>query len=239
MKKILTAIQAWEGDIEESEDLARLLIELAPASTRYQYSDIALVTRFDCRNFHFGLCKDLEKVFDRVWVHRTRRREIGYPAGANGVWHDLMHWVHELHRTRKMDYSAVLTTEGDAVPLALDWDVRLCKAWHEHPDAVVVGHWLNSGSHCGHINGNALFDVKLVSLHSSLVGCGQHEGWDTHHAPVFESLGWADTHHIRSIWKVPSIAREEFLRWKKSGASWLHGIKDGSAREHAREILLK
>lgn len=230
MRKILLALQMWNGDRDNAELVADLLADLKKQG-RYQFADIALITRFDCPDPSKTMIRRLETVFDKVWLHRSRRREVGYPGGCNGVWHDLMHWAYDMHKSKKMEYSAILTTEADAAPLAADWDEKLATAWHRHPEVSVMGFWHDSGSDVGHINGNALFDPSLVTMSDKLIGCAEQSPWDIYHAPLFKSLGWSPCKEIHSEWKMETIEPKQIEKFIKQGVVWLHGVKDASVRE--------
>lgn len=235
MKKILLALQMWEGDQDDAMALLELLIKLKPRG-HYQFADVALITRFDCPDVSSGMIRRLEETFDKVWMHCSRRKEIGWPAGCNGLWHDTMHWSYEMHKLHRMDYSAILTTEADTCPLTADWDERLARVWNDG-HAKVMGFWHDSGSKVGHINGNALFDPQLVSLSTWLNGCPEQVAWDTEHAPLFKQLGWAKCREIHSMWNTSTLGMDELDALRGQGVVWLHGVKDGSVRAWADLVL--
>jgi hypothetical protein len=236
MKKLLLCLQVWEGDIEDGEKLLRLLADIS-GERRYKFVDLALIVRHDCRQFSTRLVQRMEEVFDKVWLRKCKRKETGYPGGCNGLWHDVIQWSSELHRSKSMDYAALLTTEADACPLAADWDSRLLAAW-TNADKPVAGCWLDSGKEFGHINGNAMFDPRIFDLHPKLLGCSAAYPWDIEQAEIFKKLGWADIPEIRSDWQLGTISAERLTELSKTVA-WLHGVKDSSARDWAKKNLVK
>jgi len=162
-KKFLTVLQMWEGDAEAACSLARLLADIQGGAVN-QETDLMLLYRQDCRpRPKLELyCQD---VFANVHVLSTRRKDAGFPAGPNAMWCELMQHAEIMHKLGKWDYTAVLTTEGDACPLTKDWSAKLLAAWEE-ANAPVAGCWMpgsfSQSADIGHINGNAMFDVALA-----------------------------------------------------------------------------
>ena len=236
MKKLLICLQVYSDDIVAGETLLKTIIKLSEGA-RFHDADIALVHRFDCRPFDPVIVGRLQEHFDKVWVRRTRRKEIGYPGGSNGVWHDVMHWVYEMHKSRVMDYEAVLTTEADACMLSNDWTTQLLEEYRASK-CKIVGFWHDSGIEgVGHINGNAMFDPRLVEESSSLIGCLQTHAWDIFHARLFEQIGWYKSSKIYSMWQTKTLPDIVIESLHESGCVWLHGVKDFSVQRWALDNL--
>lgn len=236
-KDLLYCLQVYGAELDQATRLVSYLEELH-ASEVITVADCLLVYRRDCPAVP-RLERVLSEIFQGFSTHRTSRREVGFPAGPNGVWCDTMHHLCTQSVRTGPHYSAVLTTEVDALPLCRDWPERLIAAW-KREDKAVAGHWIPSGEHeCGHINGNALFSPQILAKEACLVGCPEQNAWDTYFAPVFKRLGWADLPEIRSIYRKTELSQEEFAELVASKCVWLHGIKDNSAIAHARRLLVE
>lgn len=234
-KKLLLALQAYEGDVADVAQVARLLTDIQDGET-HPSADLLLVYRRDCKP-RPELTLYCQQAFDQVHVHVTRPREVGYPAGPNGVWCDTMQHCLSMHKTGKWDYEAIFTTEGDTIPLATDWAEKLLFEWRDS-EVPVLGRWMPSGEHdCGHINGNALFHPRLSEM-IPIESCSARKAWDTNFAKMFHRLGWCQTELIHNWYQKKSATSWEIQKVADSGAVWLHGIKDGSARKWARKALL-
>lgn len=231
-KPLLYALQIYDVEIDAAMKIAELHSEIC-GGKRYELVDVLLVYRRDCpQNKRLEL--KLAESFDAVSVYRTTRREIGFPAGPNGVWCDLMQHIGQLHKKKQVNCQCVLTTEADAFPLCEKWPEKLLKAWEE-AEAKVVGHHLPNGDHaCGHINGNALFAPDVGLADKDLVGCSSFKAWDTWFAPIFEKIGWRDIPEIRNWYRRTNVSFEELDRLVEEDCVWLHGVKDDSVIEWAK-----
>lgn len=234
-KKILVALQMWEGDAAEVTALARLLTDIQNGEFN-PHADLLLVYRRDCppRPELASYCRS---GFENVYEHTTRPREVGYPAGPNGMWCDVMEYSLTQHKLGKWNYDCIFTTEGDAIPLRRDWAEVLISDWRDAGSAV-VGRWMNSGEHaCGHINGNAMFHPRLSEM-IPISSCSARRAWDTSFALLFHRLGWTPIENIINKYSCPTLARHGVQELANTGAAWLHGVKDGSARKWARSELV-
>jgi hypothetical protein len=235
-KKMLIALQMWEGDVAETARVARLLSDIQDGDPNL-HADLLLVYRRDCKP-RAELTSYCLSGFDQVHEYVTRRRETGFPAGPNGMWCDLMQYCLIQHKKGAWDYECILTTEGDAIPLCRNWAEVLLKEWHD-AKALVVGCWMNSGEHsCGHINGNALFHPRISEM-AAITSCPAHRAWDTEFALMFSRLGWKHTNAIVNRYQAKTITDAEMQEILDAGAAWLHGVKDDSARKWARRNLLQ
>lgn len=235
MKTFLYALQVYQDEIPQAIKIARLLSELA-GDEHFAHADCCIVYRKDC-----PASKKLENLlaesFETVHVHRSARREVGFPAGANGMWCDLMDYSANQHFKKKWNYKFILTTEADALPISKDWQEKLIAQWDR--DYSVVGCWHENGEHeVGHINGNALFNPLISRMSPKFMGCAEYQAWDTWFAAEFHRLGWKKTQAIRNLYRKKNLTLKEFEVLVKSGCVWLHGVKDDSALNLVRELVL-
>jgi len=233
-RKILLAIQFWEGDKAQAMKVARLIADLEPRHS--DRADFLFVSRFDCTH-DLDTIKYVSGKFN-VRHHISRRRAVGWPFGPNELWFETMQYVYEhtIDGRRVGDYKAVLTFEADAFPLCPNWIPMLSDAWDETRPANVVGALLR---HPGlHVNGNALFSCDTAFTYwlvRQLSGCTPHGGWDYVLAPRFKEWGWKDCNLFRSWWQTPTLARETYEQLLSQHVCFLHGVKDASVIGHVRD----
>lgn len=233
-RKILLALQFWEGDRAQAMKVARLIADLETHHSNR--ADFLLVSRFDCTH-DMDAISYVSRKFN-VRTHISRRRATGWPFGPNELWFETMQYVYEhtVEEKRMPDYKAVLTFEADAAPLCPNWIPMLADAWDETRPANVVGALLQ---HPGpHVNGNALFSCDTGFMHwlvRQVSGCTPHGGWDYILAPRFKEWGWKNCNAIRSWWQTPTLTREAFEQLYSQGVCFLHGVKDDSVLRMVRD----
>lgn len=235
--KILLALQFWGGDKIQAMKLARLIADLEPGMS--SRADFLFISRFDCSH-DVPTVEHVSRKF-KVFTHVNRtRREVGWPAGCNGLWFGTMDHVYALGESKRMPpYKAVLTFEADGFPMRPDWIPRLHDAWDEanrRKPIVALGAMQTSPGL--HINGNALFsgDKKfLFKIARQISGCAPHKGWDYVLAPEFRKLGWADCPKMRSWWNYPTMSVKDFEAIIAQDVVFFHGCKDDSVLRHMRQ----
>ena len=233
-RKILLALQFWEGDKKQAMQVARLIADLEPRHCNQ--ADFLFVSRFDCEQ-DMDTIKYVSQKFN-VHHHINRsRRATGWPFGPNELWFGTMDYVftYGVEAKRMSDYKAVLTFEADAFPLIPNWIQVLSSAWDEAQPACVVGALQTAPA--PHINGNALFscDHKFMNWIARAVGgCAPHGGWDFILAQRFKEWGWRNSGVFRSWWQMKTLSEETFEQLLREHVCFLHGIKDQSVIEHVR-----
>lgn len=235
--KILLALQFWEGDREAAMRLARLVADIEPAKS--DRADFLFISRFDCTH-DAETVKYVARKFN-VYTHINRtRREVGWPAGPNGLWFGTMDHCYDYGRSKKLPtYKAILTFEADGFPLRPDWIARLSEEWDKSRGAKVVGAYQTSPG--PHINGNALFSGDpqfLYEIARKISGCRPSGGWDYELAPTFKRLGWRDCAKMRSWWQMKTLPEETYLSLINQDVVFLHGVKDDSVIRHVRKKYL-
>ena len=229
---MLYALQVYDAEIPKAIELAKLHVEI---SNHRPYTQAAcmLVYRKDCPASK-ELEANLNLAFANFSVYRSKRRDAGFPEGSNALWCETMQQVAALNQQKRLSSEFVLTTEADAYPISMDWIPKLVEAWRRSK-ARVVGCWhpqIGIGdSECGHINGNAMFDLNLGSLNPKFIGCPGNIGWDLYYAEIFKALGWADIPEIRNWYKRQDVSAKEIQKLRADGCVFLHGIKDASVQD--------
>jgi hypothetical protein len=236
-RKILLALQYWDGDKANAMQVARLIADLEPRLC--ERADFLFVSRFDCQHDQSSVEYCSRKF--KMRTHISRRRATGWPWGCNELWFETMQYVYEhtVADRREPLYKAVLTFEADAFPLCPNWISILSDSWDDCRPANIVGSLLQ---HPGpHVNGNALFSCDLNFSHwvsRQLCGCAPSGGWDYILAPRFKEWGWKNSPLMRSWWQTPTLEAERFEALLGQQVCFLHGVKDLSTIQHVRKKYL-
>lgn len=237
--KILLVLQYWRGDREQAGKLTRFITDLCPE--RSAQADFLFSARYDCPIDHEA-AKYASRKFD-VWTHQCRRRGVGWPNGCNELWMGTMGWLGQMMNAGKVPrYKAVFTFESDCVPLRRDWLTHFRQHWdkaNQTRPTYVMGALLKAPGE--HINGNALFSTRpefMNWIYRDIVSASSCAGWDYWMAPEFKQWGWAVMPGLYSYWNSRTLPDEEIARLFDSGAVFLHGVKDDSLLDAARERLL-
>jgi hypothetical protein len=199
------------------------------------WADFLIFYRQDAQPPSEETVKNLQRVFERVYVVRGPVQATGWPDGPNGLWHALgMECFTRFWHTREWSqYKSFFSVESDSCPLSDDWLEVISREWDEN-DVAVMGAWDSRNGDCpgiGHINGNGMFKMNLAHMANQPLLPPGGKGWDTYFADIFKRLGWQGTYAIRNIWNCKTLSENTFLQLKKDGAVFLHGIKDDSVRK--------
>jgi hypothetical protein len=237
MSKILLALAYWEGDRAQAERLAEFITELEPRHS--DRADFILVSRFDSGH-NANLVKDISRKFN-VFTYKSNRRGTGWPAGCNATFEGTMEWVYAFTESKKLaPYKAILTFEGDCVPLAKDWINRLHSEWdrvNQEKKVYVAGPLVPAPE--PHINGNCLIsgDQRWLQwlVHKSQIPstCG----WDFYLRKPFERAGWANVPGMLSLYNSKGYLEKDWQILMRRQAFFVHGVKDSSLLDLARTHL--
>jgi hypothetical protein len=232
MKPIVLCMQFWEKDKEKAMQVARLISEMQPAFTNDYH--FMFVARHDAIH-DVNTIRQVSRRFP-VWTHTCTRKEIGWPAGPNGMASDM--FVESLKRFRSglwANVEAVWLLEADILPLTIDWLSRIRTEWSEAKKPV-MGAWQPEWSPVGHVNGNMLFVPDLAARVRNLEGCPPHIPWDTYHAMAL-SRHWHKSAQMVNFYKRTQVGANELWPDNKEPYVFVHGIKDDSGIRHVRARL--
>jgi len=233
--KIVICLQYFDGDRGNALRLARLIADIQPAWTAD--FDFMFVPRFDS-TFDRATIQYVSRKFN-VWTHLSTRREMGWPAGCNGVVHSVfMDAIQRVKDGRWAGVDGVWFIEADSLPLTKDWLQRIATEWGQARAAgkLVMGAWQSEWSPQGHLNGNMLFVPDLASRVRGLEGCPPHMPWDTFHAPKFAKV-WHKSDQMVNFYKRVRVKPEELWGPDKKWV-FVHGVKDDTGYELVKERLL-
>ena len=234
--RLLLALQFFEGDKPLSMQVAKLWADMEPKLNKNV--DVLFAARFDCKPDP----KVVAYVSRKFGVHEFigRRRAQGWPFGPNELWFDTMSFIYErLVAGLWPKYDAVLTTEGDSIPLCPGWTDKLLEEW-DRKGVCVLGH-LTTQYVVHHINGNAMFSCSEPFMREivKIGGCDARCGWDVAMAKTFQKWGQADSVRIRSFWRGPVFTRGLLDVLLQGGAVFYHGSKTGAGVRTIQERYFK
>lgn len=216
---------------------ARLITDLQPERTKEHY--ILFAHRFDAEPPDVETLAYVKQKFDLFGVHKGRRKEIGWPAGCNGLAHDIIQMAGEQRRVggwKAVD--GVWLLEADVLPLHRHWLHLMAQEWRDTRAAgkLVLGAWSPDHGEYGHVNGNLIFDPELWNRVRGLEGSAPHIGWDVYHAHRLQRV-WQKSRHMVNLYHATGVTSDNL--WPP-GAPYLfvHGIKDDSGYRLVRERLL-
>lgn len=231
-RKILIAFQFWDGDKKQMMKVARFLSNVEPGIS--ERADVLFMARNDCTQDE----ETIQRVANKFHVFHaiSRRSEVGWPAGCNGIFFGTMDWVFEMREAKKIpDHKAILIMESDACPLVPDWIAKLSDAW-DAAGVRVLGP-LQPEPYV-HINGNAMYSTDrdfLFRVSRQIGGCTPHGGYDYVLHGEWVRQGCADCKLMKSWWRHPSLTTDVYTRLVDAGVVFLHGIKDDSVMERYLE----
>jgi len=242
--KILIALPFWEGDKIYAMKLARLIADIEPKHC--EWADFLFVSRFDCEHDPATILQ-VSRRFN-VFTHTSSRREVGWPAGCNGLLFGTMEFFyHKINAEKIPWYKAILICEPDTVPLTKNWIETLSQEWDRinKPKTIRIAGAMVGGGEFGkqHINGGCVmlsgemkflnWMIKTAATYTAIAG------WDWVLADEFKAWGWADIPGMKSYWHRPSMGFSEVESLIQKGIILLHGIKDDSLLRHTRSLLVK
>lgn len=239
--KILLALQFWSGDKVQAMALADLIADLEPSLC--EHADFLFVARFDCAHDE-GTIQRVSRKF-ATHVHTSPRRGVGWPCGCNDLTAGMLEFVFSKMLNKKLPhYKAIFALEADCSPLHKDWIKLLSHNWdaaQAKARTYIAGRKIETAHVHAHINGNAMLSgdfTWLKWLMRELNG-NSGVGWDYRLASAFRNQwGWAELPGIECRWGTPTLSDEVLQEECNRGIVFLHGVKDFSALNFARNRLV-
>lgn len=241
--KILIALPYWKGDQPAAMKLARLIADIEP--THCEWADLLFVARFDCIHDHTTILQASRRF--NVFTHISGRREVGWPAGCNGLLFGTMEFFYYKMLAEKIpQYKAILICEADTVPLTRNWIETASREWdrvQKLKTTRIAGAMVGGGEFGRqHINGGCVMlsgEMKFLEwLTKRGAAYSSIAGWDWALAEEFKAWGWANIPGMKSYWNRPTMGLSEVEQLQKEGVFLLHGIKDDSLVKASRKALI-
>src|SRR6478736_442935 len=122
-RKMIVALQFWEGDKAKAMHLAKFIADLEPKKN--ELVDFAFVARFDAKHDP-AVIEYVSRKFN-VWTLTGTRRTEGWPDGCNDLALDLFQQSAVRTRVRGPweNHKALYLIESDVMPMCRDWLARV------------------------------------------------------------------------------------------------------------------
>jgi hypothetical protein len=252
---MIVALQYYEGDLERTMSLARLLadVELRPrldvllalvCQPGTPETELVRRTVAHCR-----------RVFPTILV-TSEYGAVGHPEACTALWRGTASHFYKQARgsleghvfqdpLTKTWHTSLLTLDGgDGVPLHRDWiDLMIRAHVHHNTDKLITGTPYYLGTCPLHVNPNAIFELEVFSRTKLLTDVPKYDGtvltnFDVYHRE--EMLRHASLSSIvRTDWRGGGEkATRELLLDRSRESVWLHGYKDPDLYWTSREHLL-
>jgi hypothetical protein len=228
-------MQYWEGDKQRALSVARMIADLqAEKDDRFQFM---FLRRFDATPVDDETIGYVGRKFD-ILTHTCRRKEVGWPAGCNGMASDALMLAQERWNTSEWKrVTGVWLLESDILPLYQDWLYRIEREWKMalEDGKLVMGAWSPHHSPVGHINGNMLFHPSLCDRVKGLEGSAPHIGWDVYHAQRLHRHAWK-SNQMLNLYRGINVTEADIYA-PGTRYAFVHGIKDDSGLQIIRRRL--
>jgi hypothetical protein len=242
-RKILLALQYWEGDRRRAAEIARFIANIEPAHS--EVADFLFVARQDAKPQDPEVIRHVSGKFN-VHQHKATTGGVGHPWGCWVLWFETVKWLWQWKKAqRSPDYKAMLTFEADCVPLTKTWIRELSEEWDRvnrlRGTVNIMGS--ETWDFWDHVNGNLFvggnFDfLDYVIRGVSLKGCPMNRGWDCYLFPDFVRWGSANTVTMLNVCGRRHVEKDCLKRGVERGVRFIHGVKDDSLFSQARAVLL-
>jgi hypothetical protein len=195
---MILCLPVYPGDLDMGMELLKLWADLE--DTFNPNIAVAIVLRFDM-NPSTDIPKDVlahvEKKF-KIYIHRSKRKGVGWPAGCNGIELGAYEWFVEMNRgNTDFNYDYILIAEADTVPLRKGWADEIRNEAYE-ANALILGAYLRRPDcWCEHINGNCVMHKNFWQSCRTLFTCPDKIGWDAYIGHTAISVGTPS----RLIWQ--------------------------------------
>lgn len=223
---IVLCMQYWEGDKQRALSVARMIADLqAEKDDRFQFM---FLRRFDATPVDDETIGYVGRKFD-ILTHTCRRKEVGWPAGCNGMASDALMLAQEKWNTGDWKrVTGVWLLESDILPLYRNWLYRIEREWKMalEDGKLVMGAWSPHHSPVGHINGNMLFHPSLCDRVKGLEGSAPHIGWDVYHAQRLHRHAWK-SNQMLNLYRGINVTEADIYA-PGTRYAFVHGIKDDS-----------
>lgn len=238
--KILLCLQYWAGD----EARARALTDLWRLTPNGGIADVLLVSRYDLPTADGNWLASLAPWAPRVLSAQAQRKGSGWPAGCNLLAWSAVDIASEI--CKMTGYSAVWFLEADSVPIHPHWLQRTAERWAAASPDVMGAYMHGPDVRAGaHINGNMMLrgDWGFLRRVSEYFGAipelesNPRKAWDVEIWPMLGLHLWADLPSMFNCHGSRTIDPGAVSCWRGRGIDIIHGVKDESCLNAAREYL--
>ncbi len=243
---MIIALQYYEGDLEPTMSLARLIADNEPEYRK----DVMLAL----------VCQPGTPITPITWAtieHCSLKLPVehvvsplgakGHPEGCTALFAGTAMHFHELWRAGELKHDSILMIDGgDGIPLHHDWINIVMKAHETTTLALkksITGTPYFLGTCPLHLNPNAVFDFSVFDNTNIIRDVPKYDGtlgthFDIYHRKaMLENAGLSSI--IRTDWRGGGEkASLELLQDRSRRSVWLHGYKDQNLHWLCRDHLL-
>lgn len=238
---IALVLQFWKGDVEQAMDLARLLADIEPGPCE----DVALVFARQSNCPMSDLIRETAKhcaqKFDvPYWKEIEVNDSKGYPGAVFDAWRAAMFRLSSDYCLGQSPIANAFMFEPDGAPLCTDWINRIRQAMQDALDAgkYVVGPRMRQlGKERDHVNGTAVWHLPFFTNSPFLHTCPPDVAYDVFHGRIVINNSHP-SNVIHNAIGLGTLTADAFNHFKRESC-WLTSIKNSSARDLAREMLVK
>lgn len=241
---MIVALQYYQGDLEQTMSLARLLADLEDEP---------------CFNLTLALVRqpdtELSPLVERTIKHCQKKFTVesvaspywgkGHPEGCTALWKGTISHYYERFKKKELGHhTSIFTLDGgDGVPLFKGW-LSLAEVIHRitlERGKLISGSPYYLGTCPLHVNPNAIFEFEVFEKTKLLVDFPIYDGTLNTHFDIYhreEMLANTSLSSIvRTDWRGNGIAaNKDILQQRSKKHLWLHGYKDPNltwiARDH-------
>lgn len=243
---MIIALQYYQGDLEATMRLARLLADLEE-EPRYDVL-LALVRQPDT---------EITPLVERTIAHCQRKFDVesvaskywgkGHPEGCTALWKGTIEHYYERFKKKQLEHhSSIFTLDGgDGIPLFQSW-LSLAGIIHNvtlERGKLISGSPYFLGTCPLHINPNAIFEFEVFEKTKLLTDFPVYDRTLNTHFDIYhreEMLEHTNmTSIVRTDWRGGgNVACVDLLNQRSRQHLWLHGYKDPNLTWLARENIL-
>jgi hypothetical protein len=236
---MIAAFQYYEGDLNQTMSLVRLLADLEPVSR----TDVtlALVRQPDTpmTSLTVKTIKHCERKFPVIHFASARGAH-GHPVACTAIWTGMMEFFHS-----NCPHEAVLSLDGgDCVPLHRNWISLMLE---EHKRTLEAGKLITGtpyylGGCPLHVNPNAIFQMSVWTMAPSLQKPPVYNGTLLTHFDIFHRRAMLTNASLSSVVHTDWQGAGNKISWslmaeRARTSVWLHGYKDSELYSVARQYL--
>jgi hypothetical protein len=243
---VIFAFQYYEGDLEQTMSLARLIADNEPRYRRDVLFSLVCQpgTPVDALTMatieHCRLKFAVEHVVSPLGAK-------GHPEGCTALFAGTGMHYHELWRAGELEHDAICMLDGgDGIPLHRNW-ISIVIREHELTTLghkkLITGTPYFLGTCPLHLNPNAVFEFSVFDKTKILTDVPKHDGTLSTHFDIYHRQEMIDNAYLSSIVRTDwrgggEKATAELLVERSRRAVWLHGYKDANLHWLCREHLL-
>jgi hypothetical protein len=244
MSKLLIVLQSSAVDQFHAMDLARLIADMEPEKSKE--ADFMFSNSFNSWP-NKEVVRHVAHKFQQVHTFNSVRTDTGHPAGPNCLLFSSLDRIYAGVKRGGWKYDAILWMEPDMCPMRRGWIKEIYDEFKTKGKLVGGFLYTDKCHFYQHINGGCVMSPLIRQKHRDFYWSDNRVGWDCFHGKMLVEEGYASplfwmeyakpTIDADSLFANKKYAKHHPLAKKKISPAIIHGVKDGSARQHVRNKL--